>query len=198
MDVFPSAKHLSGMTLFDESFPEESCPASDIIDMLYKYGSTNTIAQTGGKYFGFVCGSSLPVSLAAKWLSDVWDQNSALYVMSPIASKLEEICEKWITELLNLPQGTAAGFVSGSSTAILCALAAARNELLLKQNWDVNSKGLFGAPEIKVVLGEQAHSSVFKALALLGLGKERVKLVPTDNQGRILTEKLLHLIVILY
>ena len=175
---------------FEEELPNQSCSSSEILELLHRYGSENTVMTTGGKYFGFVCGSSLPVSLAAKWLSDVWDQNCGLYVMSPIAAKLEELCERWVVSLLQLPKDTAAGFVSGSSSAIICALTAARNSLLQKQNWDVAGQGLFGAPQIKVVLGEQAHSSVFKAVALLGLGKDRVTLVPVDDQGRMLPEKL--------
>lgn len=190
MDVYPSATAISNLSIFDESLPEEVCSPSSVIDMLNTYGSKAAVAQSGGKYFGFVCGGILPVSLASKWLSDTWDQNSALYVLSPIASKLEEICEKWIVELMRLPQETAAGFVSGSSTAIICALAVARNEILLKQNWNVSKQGLFGAPNIRVVLSEQAHSSVFKALALLGLGKDRVQLAPVDEQGRISLQKL--------
>ncbi len=190
MDVFPSETLISKLKMFDEPIPEISCSSIDVLDMLNKYGSTNTVVQSGGKYYGFVCGGLLPISLAAKWMSDTWDQNSALYVLSPIASKLEDICEKWITELLGLPQGTAAGFVSGSSTAIICALATARNELLKKQGWSVSEQGLFGAPPIKVVLSEQAHSSVFKALALLGLGKDRVELATVDEQGRIVLDRL--------
>ena len=190
MDVSPSVSSVSQLKIFDEPMPEGPSAPDDILGMLNTYGSNNTVAETGGKYFGFVCGGSLPVSLATKWISDIWDQNSALYVMSPIAAKTEEVCEKWVTELLSLPQGTAAGFVSGSSTAIICALAAARNELLQRRGWNVSEKGLFGAPPIRVVLSEQAHSSVFKALALLGLGKERVELVPADDQGRMSVEKL--------
>jgi glutamate/tyrosine decarboxylase-like PLP-dependent enzyme len=190
MDVSPSLSSVSQLKIFDEPMPEGPSAPGDVLGMLNTYGSNNTVAQTGGKYFGFVCGGSLPVSLATKWLSDVWDQNSGLYVMSPIAAKTEEVCEKWITELLGLPKGTAAGFVSGSSMAIICALSAARNELLQRQGWNVSEKGLFGAPPIRVVLSEQAHSSVFKALALLGLGKERVELVPADDQGRMAVEKL--------
>ncbi len=190
MPVSPAASSLAKMKAFDEPLPQEPCNAQELLEMLHRFGSANTVAQTGGKYFGFVCGGSVPVSLAAKWLSDLWDQNSALFVLSPIAAKLEEVCEKWIAELLGLPPGTAAGFVSGSSTAIICALAAARNELLRKQGWDVNVHGLFGAPPIRVVLSEQAHSSVFKALALLGMGKGRVELIPADEQGRILPENL--------
>lgn len=190
MDVFPTKESLTGLSAFDEGMPSGSCDPSAILTMLHTYGSNNTVAQSGGKYFGFVCGGNLPISLATKWLSDTWDQNSALYVMSPIAAKLEEVCEKWLIELFGLPKKTAAGYVSGSSTAIICALAAARNQVLLKQNWNVNDQGLFGAPPIRVVLSEQAHSSVFKALALLGLGKDRVLRAPVDAQGRMLLETL--------
>jgi glutamate/tyrosine decarboxylase-like PLP-dependent enzyme len=123
-------------------------------------------------------------------MGDAWDQNSALFVMSPIAAKLEEICEKWIVELLGLPKETAAGFVTGSSTATMCALAAARDELLRRQNWDVHEKGLFGAPPLRVVLGEQAHSSVIKALSILGIGKEQLHWAEVDGAGRIIPEKL--------
>lgn len=188
--VFPSNEAIENLDKFNEPIPESPSNASDILKMLHTYGSSAAIPQTGGRYFGFVNGGAIPVSLAAKWLSDVWDQNSALYVISPIASKLEEICEGWLVDLFGLPQGTCAGFVSGSSTAIFCGLAAARNELLKRAGWNVNEKGLFGAPNIRVVLGEQAHSSVFKALALLGLGNERLEKVEVDAQGRMKIEKL--------
>ena len=188
--VYPSDEAIKDLEIFDESLPDLTSDPSDILKLLHKYGSPSTVAQTAGRYFGFVNGSAIPVSVAAKWLSDVWDQNTALYVMSPIASKLEEICERWLTELFDLPFNTSAGFVSGSSTAILCGLATGRNELLKKSKWDVNEKGLFGAPNLRVVLGEQAHASVFKALALLGLGKERVEKVPVDEEGRIIAKKM--------
>lgn len=168
---------------FNEPIPELQSDPSDILKLHHKYGSPAAVAQTAGKYFGFVNGSAIPVSIAAKWLSDVWDQNTALYVISPIASKLEEICEKWLTGLLGLPSETAAGFVSGTSIATFCGLAAGRNELLRKSGWDVNERGLFGAPNLRVIIGEQAHGTVFKALALLGLGKERVEKVTLKFLG---------------
>lgn len=188
--VFPDPNAIEGLEVFNEPLPELPSNPSGILETLHKHGSAAAVAQTGGRYFGFVNGSSVPVSLAAKWLSDVWDQNAALYVISPIASKLEEICEKWLAELLGLPEGTAAGLVGGTSTATLCGIAAGRNELLKRAGWDVNSKGLFGAPEIRVVVGDQAHATVFKALALLGLGKDRIEKAPVDSQGRIIAEKL--------
>ncbi len=188
--VFPTEDSINHLDIFDEPLPEKPCDSSEILRLLHEYGSPATIAQTGGRYFGFVNGGAIPVAVAAKWLSDVWDQNSALYVMSPIVSQLEAICEKWLTSLLGLPTQTVAGFVSGTSVATICGLTAARNEILNHLDWDVNLKGLFNAPKVRVVLGEQAHSSVFKALSLLGFGEEQVEQVPADDQGRLIVDQM--------
>ncbi|MFZ5965664.1 MAG: pyridoxal phosphate-dependent decarboxylase family protein [Bacillota bacterium] len=186
--VFPEQAALDGLNIFREPLPVESCAPHKILDLLHNNGSPATVAQTGGRYFGFVNGGIVPAALAAKWLSDTWDQNAALYVISPIASVLEEVCEEWLVDLLNFPQGTTAGFVGGSSTATLCGLTAGRNHLLNQLGYDVAAKGLFGAPEIRVILGEGAHSTIYKALSILGLGSDRLVKVPTDGQGRILAE----------
>jgi glutamate/tyrosine decarboxylase-like PLP-dependent enzyme len=110
--------------------------------------------------------------------------------MSPVVSQLEAICEEWLGSLFGLPADTVAGFVSGSSTATICGLAAGRNDILTRLDWDVNLKGLFGAPEVRIVLGEQAHSSVFKALSLLGFGEEQFERVPVDGQGCLRIDSL--------
>ena len=183
--VAPDAKDIQNLANFMEDLPETGADALQILKQLHDYGSPAAPAQTGGRYFGFVNGGALPAALAAKWIADVWDQNAALHVMSPVASALEDVCEKWVVDLLGLPRGTAAGFVGGSSAAALCGLAAARNHLLRKKGHDVSKQGLFGAPPIRVVLSEEAHSTVFKALSVLGLGSERVELVKSDAQGRI-------------
>ena len=129
-------------------------------------------------------------ALAARILADVWDQNAALNIMSPIAAKLEAICETWLVDLLDLPADTAAGFVSGTSTATLCGLLAGRNAILSRQGWDVGERGLFGAPVIRLVMSEAAHGSVRKALALLGSGQAQIEIVPADDQGRMDTQDL--------
>ena len=188
--VVPNLKDIEGLQAFDEDLPERPGNPHAILELLHEKGSPATVAQTGSRYFGFVNGGIAPAALAAKWLADVWDQNAAMYVMSPISSRLEEVCEKWLVSLLGLPERTAAGFVGGSSTATLCGLAAGRNQLLKAQGYDVATQGLFGAPEIKVVLGEGAHSTIYKALSILGLGSERVIKVPMDNQGRIREDRL--------
>lgn len=189
-DVFPNDEAISGLDNFDEDLGNIAESPEYIIKMLDKYGSPATVAQTGRRYFGFVTGGIIPASLSARWLIDAWDQNGALYVISPVASKIEEVCEGWVNQLLNLPPDTAAGFVGGSATAILCGLAAGRNHLLNNIGYDVAKKGLFDAPEIKVVVGEQAHSTIFKALSILGLGAERIIKVPSDGQGRMVVDKI--------
>ncbi|HVM72813.1 MAG TPA: aminotransferase class V-fold PLP-dependent enzyme, partial [Anaerolineales bacterium] len=189
-NVYPTDQAIGNMEIFDEPLPTDPGNPAEILRLMHEYGSPATVAQTGGRYFGFVNGGAIPVALAARWLSDVWDQCAGLYVISPLVAQLETTCEKWLVDLFGLPFGTAAGFVSGSSSATFCGLAAARNELLKRQGWDVNADGLFGAPNLRVIVGEQAHASVFKALALLGLGKARVELVPTDDQGRMLADKI--------
>ena len=183
--VYPDENAIQNLHRFDEQLPECSQSGAVTLEMLNAYGAPATVAQTGGRYFGFVNGGVVPTALAARWMADAWDQNPALYVISPVVGKLEQVCERWLRELLELPDGTVAGFVSGSSTATLCGLAAARYELLKRLDWDVNAHGLFNAPPIRVIVSEQAHSSVFKALALLGLGRDRIERVPADGQGRI-------------
>ncbi len=188
--VFPSPEQLDAMSDFDEPLPEDGTAASYVIDMLHRCGSTATAAQTGGRYFGFVSGGLLPAALSAQWLVDTWNQNSALYAMSPVASKLEQICEEWITDLFGLPEGTALGLVTGSSNALICALAAARNELLKRQGYDIKRKGLRNAPPVRVVMSAGVHSCVGSALSVLGIGSEEIETVPVDGMGRIIPAEI--------
>jgi len=189
-NVYPTDEALENLKQFDEALPDSSGDPTEMLRMLHEYGSPATAATTGGRYFGLVIGSSFPPVMAARWLADVWDQIATLYVTSPIVAKLETVCEKWLVDLLGLPSGSAVGYVSGTSTATLCGILAARDEILRRRGWDVNAKGLFGAPPLRVIVGAEAHSSVFRALSLAGLGKERVELVPVDDQGRMLADQI--------
>ena len=184
-NVYPTESALANLKAFDEPLPNEPGDPHKMLHMLHEYGSPATVTTTGGRYFGMVVGSVFPPVMAVKWLADTWDQLAALYVTSPVMGKLEAVCEKWLLDILGLPEGCVAGFVSGTSMATLCGLAAGRHELLKRQGWDVNSKGLFGAPPFRVVVGAEAHGTVFKALAMLGLGRDRVETAAVDNQGRI-------------
>jgi glutamate/tyrosine decarboxylase-like PLP-dependent enzyme len=147
------------------------------------------MASAGGRFFGFVVGGSLPATVAANWLAGAWDQNAGIVVLSPIAAKLEEVAMRWMLELLGLPPDCGAGFVTCATQANFAALAAARHALLARKGW-TETQGLFGAPPITVVVGEEVHVSVLKALSLAGLGSDRVIRVPVDDRGRMRADAL--------
>ncbi|GAB4121767.1 MAG: pyridoxal-dependent decarboxylase [Roseiflexaceae bacterium] len=183
--VAPQAEALANLVHFHEPLPAQPSDPAAVIAMLDRHGSPATVAMAGPRYFGFVTGGSLPAALAANWLAGAWDQNASLRVMSPIGATLEDVALGWLIDLLGLPAGAAGALVSGATMANLAGLAAARHAILEQQGWDVEAQGLFGAPEITVVVGEEVHVSVLKALSLIGLGRERVVRVPTDDQGRM-------------
>lgn len=191
--VGPRPEALAGLSVFRERLPQVPSDPDEVLTMLDTYGSPATIAKTGGRNFGFVNGGCLPAALAAAWLVSTWDQNASFFLQSPAAITLEEIALGWVRELLGLPAGTGGAVVTGATMANFSALAAARHALLARAGWDVDADGLFGAPPITVVVGAEAHASVFKALTLLGLGRNRVVRVPTDAQGRMRADALPHL-----
>ena len=188
--VFPSQEARERLAELEFDFPEGPTSPEQVLATLDEIGSPATVASAGGRYFGFVTGGSLPATVAAGWLASAWDQNMYVSVMSPIGARLEETALRWLVDALGLPPGTGGGFVTGATMANFTALAAARHALLQKQGWDVETRGLYGAPEIKVVVGDEVHVSVLKALSLLGLGRERVIRVPVDGQGRMRAEAL--------
>ncbi|MCL4303652.1 MAG: aminotransferase class V-fold PLP-dependent enzyme [Anaerolineae bacterium] len=188
--VVPSPEAIARLSQLDEPLPDEPTGPEQVLALLDDIGSPAAVASAGGRYFGFVTGGSLPAALAANWLAGAWDQNSALSIMSPIAAKLEEVARRWLLEILGLPPEAGAGFVTGATMANFTGLAAARHALLERQGWDVEARGLFSAPPLTVVVGDEVHVSLLKALSLLGLGRERVSRVPVDGQGRIRAEAL--------
>jgi len=165
-------------------------PESDVIDVLALAAERGTVASQGPRYFGFVTGGSLPAATAADWLVSAWDQNPGVFVLSPLISVIETITAGWLRDLTGLPAQASVGFVTGCQAANFTALAAARHHVLSAAGWDVEARGLFGAPEIDVVVSDEAHYTIFNALRLLGLGAARVRRVPTDDQGRMRAEAL--------
>ena len=188
--VAPSSGAIAGLQAFDEPFPERANSAEETLALLDEIGSPATMASTGGRYFGFVNGAVLPASFAAHMLATAWDQNAALSAMSPVASKLRSVVSRWIVDALGLPAGAEAMFVGGATVANLCGLAAGRDHVLAQAGWDVAGDGLIGAPPVTVIIGEHAHSTIAKSLSIIGLGRNRVHVVPSDEQGRMLAAKL--------
>jgi glutamate/tyrosine decarboxylase-like PLP-dependent enzyme len=161
-----------------------------VIEGLARAADPGIVATAGPRYFGFVIGGSQPAALAADWLTSAWDQNAGLYVLSPAAAVAEEVAERWLVELLGLPAGTSCGFTTGATMANFSALAAARHAVLRELGWDVEERGLFDAPAINVVVGDEAHVTIFVSLQMLGLGRSRVHRVAADGQGRMRPDAL--------
>ena len=189
-NVYPVEEALNNLVHFDEVLPEGSQEASEVLTQLQEFGAPATVSQIAGRYHGFVNGSVVPAGLAAKLMASFWDQNTAMQVISPLASKLEQVVEGWLKELFGLPQQTVAGFVSGTSMANFCGLAAARYRLLRRRGWDINQQGLYGAPPVRIITGRDAHSTVLKAISLLGFGQNSIEWVAVDEQGRLLPDEL--------
>ena len=162
--------------------------ASDPVAVLQQLASkadAGIVASAGPRYFGFVTGGSVPVTVGADWLASAWDQNGALFVMSPALGVIEDIVAAWLLEILGLPAGAGVGFVTGAHMANFTCLAAARHEVLRRAGWNVETQGLQRAPRVRIIAGHEVHVSAVGALRYLGFGSEEIELVDVDDQGRM-------------
>ena len=169
---------------------DDSRPALQVVEELVAAADPGLVGTQSARYFGFVIGGGLDAAIAADWLTSVWDQNGGGYPVGPSAAVAEEVACGWLLELLGLPGDAGVGLTTGCQMAHFTCLAAARHRMLAGAGWDVESDGLFGAPPIRVLVGERAHTTVFAALRMLGLGSRRVELVPADDQGRMQASEL--------
>jgi glutamate/tyrosine decarboxylase-like PLP-dependent enzyme len=181
----PELSYPDALQAFDVATPESGTPADLVLSDLITRAAPGLHATTGPRFFGWVMGASHPVGVAADWLTSVWGQNAGNHVAAPAAAAAETIAARWLLDLLDLPREASVGFVTGATVANFVCLAAARGEVLRRVGWDVEAQGLFGAPPIHVLIGNDAHATVFSALQLLGLGHQRVIRVATDNAGAI-------------
>ena len=188
--VAPDAAAVDALSALDGDLPSEATDPREVIDLLDRYATPATMGMAGPRFFGFVIGGALPVSLAANWLATAWDQNTGLYNITPATSRLEQTALRWLLEVLDLPRTCGGAFVTGATVANFVALAAARHAVLERVGWKVEADGLFGAPPITVIIGAEAHPTLIKSLGLLGLGRNRVVKVPADEQGRLRVDAL--------
>jgi glutamate/tyrosine decarboxylase-like PLP-dependent enzyme len=188
--VAPTAAAIAGMQRLGGLLPEAGLAPAKVLALLDEAGSPATIASAGGRYFGFVTGGVLPAALAAGWLGSAWDQNAFSTMSSPVGAAIESVALDWIKDVLALPDDCAGAFVTGATMANFTSLAAARHAVLARAGWDAEADGLFGAPPVTVVVGEEVHATLFKIIGLLGLGRERVLRVPVDEQGRMVADAM--------
>ncbi len=184
-DTTPAASYRDIFAAFDAPVPETGGDAEAIIAELIERATPGIRASTGPRFYGWVIGSSHPTGVAADWLTAAWGQNAANVVAAPAASAVEAVAAGWLLDLLGLPPQASVGFVTGATVANFVCLAAARSEVLRRAGWDVESEGMFGAPPVTVLIGADAHATVFSGLKYLGLGARRVTTVPTDAAGRM-------------
>lgn len=188
--VAPKPDAVAAVGRFVEALPVEGKDDEDVLAMLDEIGSPASIAMAGPRFFGFVIGGSLPVTLATNWLSSAWDQNVVMHEVTPATATLEQVALSWLVELFDLPPETGAGFVTGATVANFTALAAARHRVFADAGWNVESDGLIGAPPVTLIVSDEAHPTLFKSLGMLGLGRDRVVRIPTDRQGRMIAAEL--------
>lgn len=196
LDSLP-ARHVTPTASIDElrgalgvPLTDDGESAASVLAELVGKSEPGLMANAGGRFFGFVIGGALPVSVAADWMTSVWDQNPGIYALSPAEAVVEEVAIRWLVELLGLPASVSAGFVTGAQMANFTGLAAGRYEQLRRVGWDVNLDGLYGAPPLNIVVGEEVHVTVLRALRYLGIGTRRVRTVPADSQGRLRSSEL--------
>ncbi len=188
--VSPDERAVAALARFDRPLAEQPASPRAVLRELDEIGSPATTAMAGPRFFGFVIGGTLPAALAANWLATAWDQNSGLYAPTPATAEIERVALGWLLDVLALPQSCAGAFVTGTTVAHITALAAARHAVLANAGWNVEADGLFGAPAIDVVVSAEAHPTLFKALGVIGLGRNRVIKVPVDGQGRMRADAL--------
>ena len=195
------ARHVGPRATRDELVAALKVPLTDdgeepaaVLDALVQGADRGLLGCAGPRYFGFVIGGSLPVALAADWLTSVWDQNAGIYATSPAASVVEEIAREWLLELFDLPRTSGVGFVTGGQMANFTALAAARHGVLRRVGWNVEEEGLAGAPPVHLVISATSHISIDFAMRLLGFGTRLLRKVEADGQGRMRTESLRELL----
>jgi glutamate/tyrosine decarboxylase-like PLP-dependent enzyme len=178
------------LALFDGPLPEEPTNPEQVIEELVAKASPGLRSMTSPTFFGWVIGGSHPAGVAADWLTSAWGQNAGNFAAAPAAAAAEQVAANWLLELLGLPRTASVGFVTGATMANFVALAAARGDQLRQAGWDVEKDGLFGAPPIEVLIGRDAHATVYSALRYLGFGSGRVTVIESDDAGRMRPDSL--------
>ena len=188
--VWPRAGFAEMLDALSGELVEGGVDPATVVAELATRADPGLVGSAGGRFFGFVIGGGLPAALGADWLTSVWDQNAGLSGISPAASAAESIAGRWVLELLDLPRNSAVGFVTGAMMANFTCLAVARREVLARAGWDLDQRGLMGAPSIRIVVGEHRHGTIDRAARYLGFGRDQLVVVSTDDDGRMLPDAL--------
>ena len=175
---------------FNGPTPERGEDGAAVIEALAQAAEPGLMGMAGSRFFGWVIGATNETGAAADMLTSAWGQNAGMYAGTPSAAIAEKVAGDWLLDILRLPKECSVGFVTGATMANFVGIAAARNEVLRRVGWDVEAKGLYGAPRIRVLLGADAHTTVYASLRFLGFGAETAEPIATDDQGRMKADAL--------
>ncbi len=193
LDSLPVAPTASLAALRDrlgKSLDAEGIPPEQVIEEMVRDSEGGIVGSTGGRFFGWVMGGALPAALAADWLTATWDQNASMYASGPAAAVVEEVSGAWLKDIFGLPAHASFALVTGCQMAHVTCLAAARHALLAKRGWDVEQRGLFAAPPIRILSSSEKHGTFERAVRLLGFGLDQITYLPIDTRGRLVAEAL--------
>jgi glutamate/tyrosine decarboxylase-like PLP-dependent enzyme len=188
--VTPSAKREELLRALRVPLRDDGEDAAAVLEAMVAGCEPGIMGTPHPRFFGFVIGGSLPISVAADWLTTAWDQNAGIYVAAPAASVVEDVAREWLLDLFALPRTASLGLVTGCQMANFTALAAARHGVLRRAGWNVEENGVAGSPGITFIVSEEAHITIYSSLRMLGFGTRALKKVPTDTQGRMRAEEL--------
>lgn len=188
--VYPPASVEELEAVLGGPLPDGPAEPLAVIEELARDADPGIVGSAGGRYFGFVVGSSLPAALAADWLASTWDQNLGLLALGPSSLVMENTAGRWVAELLGLPAHASFAFVTGCQMAHVTCLAAARQHLLAQAGWDLVEHGLAGSRPIRVAVGGKRHATVDRALRYLGIGRSQIVVIEADEAGRMRTDAL--------
>jgi glutamate/tyrosine decarboxylase-like PLP-dependent enzyme len=182
----PCRDYAGSLSIFAEELPLHGSGMERVLQELVVKAEPGLHMMTGPRFFAWVIGGSHPMGVAADMLVSAWGQNAGNHTAAPSAAAAETVAAEWLLDLLRLPGESSVGFVTGATVANFTCLAAARGKVLRDVGWDPDTQGLFGAPPISVLIGDDAHTTVFSALQFLGLGHDRIVRIATDRAGRIM------------
>jgi glutamate/tyrosine decarboxylase-like PLP-dependent enzyme len=188
--VAPTASLAELRTRLAKPLSASGLAPDQVIEQLVQDSAGGIMASAGGRFFGWVVGGALPAALAADWLAATWDQNAGLYASGPAAAVVEEVAGAWLKDIFGLPAHASFALVTGCQMAHVTCLAAARHALLARRGWDVEQRGLFGAPPIRILSSTEKHGTFERAVRLLGFGLQQITYLPIDREGRLRADAL--------
>ncbi|HLA10312.1 MAG TPA: pyridoxal-dependent decarboxylase [Pyrinomonadaceae bacterium] len=177
--------------LFDEPFPETGIEIEEILHRFETEVAPHAMLVPSSRYFGQFNPTPLPIGVWADALTSVLNQNAGAWRNGPTSAMIEARVIRWLCQMVGYRSESYGTLASGGSEANLIALKCARDSV----SREVITHGVRSVPqELYIYASEQCHYSIEKSADLLGLGRESVRKIPTDELFHIRIDELRHTI----